>query len=224
MEYTAPPLLLYIKGRFTVEMMPLFSYRADTGFMHKIPPVIKLIFLPALSTSLFFLAPLYCLLYCFSFILISSAAGFPLLQQLKDLRFVLPYALLLCIAYILSIVNGEKGDAAYFVLVILRVTGAMQTASVFFNTTTSFQLKQGLEKLLPKKLCIFFILFLFFIPMLFSIWAQLDFAWKARGCKNTPAKFFKLLPLLISSGFYRAQKTAYSLQNKSYIDKDTKTD
>ena len=214
MEYT--PALMYVckKGGFIVDMMPLFSYRTGNSVIHKLPPTLKIILLPLFSAMLFLLPPISCLFYCLGTALIARTAGISFSKQLKDLKFLLSYVLLLLCTYVFSVLSGEKSDPKPFFLLVLRLAGAIQMASVFFNTTTSFQLKRGLETILPKKVCTAFVLFLFFIPVLFSIWSKLENAWKARGGKNTPAKFFKLFPLLVSCGFYKAQQSAYALQNR----------
>lgn len=197
-----------------MDIKPLFSYRAGTSILHKMPPVLKLFFLFALTALVFFF-PYYSPLYSLCFIAAARFCGFPFLQQLKDLKMILPYCILLSSLHLFSVLMKTESSAKYLMFIILKLICLVQISSLFFNTTSSIQIKESLEKFLPFKVSVLFSLFLFFIPLLFSIWTKLDYAWKARSGKNGFSKFFKLFPVFISEAFYRGQKLLYALQNRS---------
>ena len=197
-----------------MDIKPLFSYRAGKSFLHKMPPVLKLIFLFALTALVFFF-PYYSPLYSLGFIVFARFSGFSFLQQLKDLETILPYSLLLSAVYLFSVLMKTESNAKDLTFIILQLICLVQINSLFFNTTSSMQIKESLEKFLPFKVSVLFSLFLFFIPLLFSIWAKLDYAWKARCGKNVFFKVFKLFPVFISEAFYNGQKLLYALQNRN---------
>ena len=203
MEYPQSLVRLYQKGRFTVDIKPLFSYRQGTSILHKMPALLKI--------------PLLFILNALALVCTVCAryAGFSFKQQLYDLKPVAGYALLLLCAHALSEALGTPSDIGALGAFVLKLICAVQTTSLFFNTTTSLELKQALEKILPKTAAISFTLFLVFIPLLFSVWAQAQRAWKARAGKNGIKKLFVLLPVFISLSFYKAQNLFYSLQNRS---------
>lgn len=215
MEYPQSLVRLYQKGRFTVDIKPLFSYRQGTSILHKMPALFKIPLLFILNALVFFLPAAYCVSYALVCTVCARYAGFSFKQQLYDLKPVAGYALLLLCAHALSEALGTPGDIGDLGAFVLKLICAVQTTSLFFNTTTSLELKQALEKILPKTAAISFTLFLVFIPLLFSVWAQAQRAWKARAGKNGIKKLFVLLPVFISLSFYKAQNLFYSLQNRS---------
>ncbi len=196
---------------------PLFAYRTGNSFLHKMHPFFKLILLLGFSALVFLFSDNAAYLPFFSlcFILIARFIGFSFLQQLKDLKAILPYCVLLFCLHFISNFFKQENNIKDLLFIILKLSCLIQISSLFFNTTSSLQLKESLEKILPFKIAVLFSLFLFFIPLLFSIWTKLNYAWKARYGKNGFIKFFKLLPLFISEAFYKSQKLLYALQNRS---------
>lgn len=198
-----------------MDIKPLFSYRQGTSILHKMPTLLKIPLLFILNALVFFLPTVYCIAYALACVACARCAGFSFKQQLYDLKPIAGYTLLLLCAHALSKVLGTPSDIGALGVFVLKLVCAVQTTSLFFNTTTSLQLKQALEKILPKTAAISFTLFLVFIPLLFSIWSQTQTAWKARAGKNGIKKLFVLLPVFISLSFYKAQNLFYSLQNRS---------
>ena len=204
MEYKASAYFIHKEGGFNLDIMPLFSYRRGTSFLHRMSPLLKLLLLFGFTALIFFF-PNYVLFYSAFFIFFARFIGFSFLEQLRDLKPILPYCLLL--------VKTET-DIKDLTFLILKLVCLMQISSLFFNTTSSLQLKEALEKILPFKVALLFSLFLFFIPTLFSIWTKLDYSWKARGGKKGLLKIFKLFPIFISESLYKGQKLMYALQNR----------
>ena len=198
-----------------MDAQPLFSYRGGNSLLHRAPALLKLCLLLLLPTAAFFLPFKWCLPYILLNIAASSYAGFSPVRQLKDLKPILYYAVFLAFTQAVAYITGGGGSVKPLILLILRLICALQITSLFFCTTTSLELKQALEKILPKKISLLFVLFLAFIPILFSVWAQTELSWKARAGKNSPKKLFVLLPVFISAAFFKAQNLFYSLQNRS---------
>ena len=197
-----------------MDIMPLFSYRRGTSFLHRMSPLLKLFFLLGFTALIFFF-PNYVLFYSAFFIFFARFIGFSFLEQLRDLKPILPYCLLLVSLHVFSVLIKTETDIKDLAFLILKLICLMQISSLFFNTTSSLQLKETLEKILPFKVAVLFSLFLFFIPILFSIWTKLDYSWKARGGKKGLLKIFKLFPIFISESLYKGQKLMYALRNRS---------
>ena len=194
--------------------MPLFSYRRGTSFLHRMSPLLKLLLLFGFTALIFFF-PNYVLFYSAFFIFFARFIGFSFLEQLRDLKPILPYCLLLVSLHVFSVFIKTETDIKDLTFLILKLVCLMQISSLFFNTTSSLQLKEALEKILPFKVALLFSLFLFFIPTLFSIGTKLDHSWKARGGKKNLLKIFKLFPIFISEALYKGQKLMYALRNRS---------
>jgi len=109
----------------------------------------------------------------------------------------------------------------------------LQITSIFFTTTTSIQIKEGLEDIeiftrkILKKLPFLkkrisadpnisesVSILITFIPKLFVLWQQIDNAWKNRTKKFNIKKISTLLVTFISLCFVQADKTEKSLQNR----------
>jgi len=176
-------------------------------------PLLKLLLLFGFTALIFFF-PNYVFFYSVFFVFFARFIGFSFLEQLRDLKPILPYCLLLVSLHVFSVLIKTETDIKDLVFLILKLICLMQISSLFFNTTRSLQLKETLEKILPFKLALLFSLFLFFIPILFSIWTKLDYSWKARGGKKSLLKIFKLFPIFISEALYKGQKLMYALRNK----------
>ena len=104
----------------------------------------------------------------------------------------------------------------------------MQTASILFRTSTTLQLREGLEKMeltlrrpftskanpqtrpsapVAQTLA----LFLCFIPQVSKIWQQTVRAWKARGGRTNLRMYITLLPVLFSVGMKQAYNAARAI-------------
>ena len=197
-----------------MDIMPLFSYRRGTSFLHRMSPLLKLFFLFGFTVLIFFF-PNYVFFYSVFFVFFARFIGFSFLEQLRDLKPILPYCLLIVSLHVFSVLIKTESSIKDLVFLILKLICLMQISSLFFNTTSSLQLKETLEKKLPFKVAVLFSLFLFFIPILFSIWTKLDYSWKARGGKKGLLKIFKLFPIFISESLYKGQKLMYALRNRS---------
>ncbi len=104
----------------------------------------------------------------------------------------------------------------------------MQTASLIFKTSTSLQIREGLEIMelaVRRRLHLKPVvdgrpnapvaqavsLFICFIPQVSKNWQQAKRAWKARGGKNSPHMFIVLLPVFFSVGMKQAYNSARAI-------------
>lgn len=215
----------------------LFSYRPGLSVFHRLPAWLKITAMFILQ-SIAFLLPLHiCLLLIAITVLAAFSAGFCIKEQLQDLKPCIYYALLLWTTGILTEISIQGTDTAFTknlfypmpadIVLCIRLVLALQFASLFFHTTSSLALRQGLaaiettiRSILPvSKVPAFteiFSFFLMFIPMVFNIWDKIDFAWKARGGKNSIRRISILIPVLISLSAYEVCQISKAIRNRQY--------
>lgn len=111
-------------------------------------------------------------------------------------------------------------------LMLVRLFCVMQTSSIIFKTTTSLEIREGVGKiegairkalrLKDKNTLTDLISFtLYFIPLVFRIWSQLETAWRARQGKSGVKMFIVLLPALFSVGMKSAYTAAKAVMIRS---------
>lgn len=114
-------------------------------------------------------------------------------------------------------------------IMLVKLFCIMQSTSIFFKTSTSLQIRQGLEDIelffrtlfrLSKKCRVSnaIAMFINFIPLVWQIWNELKRAWFARKGKNGIRMYLSLLPQLFSVGLKKAWNTAraVSIRNINY--------
>ncbi len=161
---------------------------------------------------------------------------FSLKEQLADLRPVLFYGVLLLIFKIISYAFSGTSfleikanwwiEEKETVFLLIKLFCIMQSVSLIFKTSTSLELREGIEKIelwVRKKLhlkekrtftnAIF--MFLNFIPMVSKIWQQSQRAWIARGGKKSLKMYMILLPVLFSVGMKKAYNMARAIEIRS---------
>ena len=207
-----------------------FSYKSGKTFLHRCPAWIKILLIPLISIGVFKLPFVFAAgLFICQFIL-ACFIRISLRDQLKDLQAVLYYALILLFARLVA--SGFSAD--FFeglmptLILLLKLFCLMQTASLVFKTSTSLELREGLEKmelavrrLFRLKACAplaqSLALFLCFIPMVSKNWAQAKAAWYARGGKKSIRMLLVLLPVLFSVGMKQAWNSARALTARSLV-------
>lgn len=111
-------------------------------------------------------------------------------------------------------------------LMLVRLLCVMQTSSIIFKTTTSLEIREGVGKiegaarralhLKGRNTLTDLISFtLYFIPLVFRIWSQLEAAWRARQGKSGARMFIVLLPALFSVGMKSAYSAAKAVAARS---------
>lgn len=209
-----------------------FSYISGNSFLHKCPSWIKILFIPVINIIFLFLPAYFCLFLIILQISISFLLKFSFKQQLADLKPVIFYAFLLFLMEVFTCIFSEQATFAQrfnfqtqkeSIFLLLKLFCMMQSASLVFKTSTSLQLRDGIEKI---ELCLRKILhlkektsftnaismFLNFIPMVTKIWAQTQKAWFARGGKKSVKMYLTLLPILFSVGMKKAWNTARAME------------
>lgn len=218
-----------------------FSYKQGNSLMHRCPAWFKILLIPVLSIMVFKLPPVFALVFFVIQAIIAFALRFTVCEQLRDLRAVLYYALLLLFAKMIGnvavmVTNGTAfelsklpeltidfltGEKETFIL-LLKLLCIMQSASIIFKTSTSLQIREGLEQM-ETAVCRFFrlkkrteiaqtvSLFICFIPQVSKNWQQAERAWKARGGKKSLRMLVVLLPVFLSVGMKQAYNSARAL-------------
>lgn len=142
------------------------------------------------------------------------------------------YAFLLVMMEIFScIFSKEITFAARFnwecqkdsVFLLLKLFCMMQSVSLVFKTSTSLELRMGIEtierfcrRILHLKDKTVFTnavsMFLNFIPLVSRVWNQAENAWLVRGGKKSVKMYVTLIPVLFSVGMKKAYNTARAMQ------------
>ena len=120
-----------------MDVKPLFSYRAGNSFIHKIPAVIKVFLLFVLPAAVFFVPPLYCLIWIGINAGAALYAGFGIKQQVLDLKPLAYYVFFLALVQAVSFITDSHTSIRPLIELILKLVCALQITSLFFNTTTS---------------------------------------------------------------------------------------
>ena len=227
-----------------------FSYKAGNSIIHRCPAWIKIILIPALSIAIFKLPPLFSVILVIVQLVLAGLLRFTIREQLRDFRAVLYYALFLFFARLISVMAGlvQAGGRLSIsdfllekesLIMLLKLFCLMQTASILFRTSTTLQLREGLEKMeltlrqpftsrqrqtnapspaVPADtstpsapVAQTLALFLCFIPQVSKIWQQTVRAWKARGGRTSLRMYTTLLPVLFSVGMKQAYNSARAI-------------
>ena len=235
-----------LRKRQAADSGSAFSYKAGNSLLHRCPAWIKILVLPVVSIAVFELPPVVVDGLLFAQVVLAFCLHFSLCEQLADLRAVLYYAAVLFFVKVVAFgvevfagtavgnaLNPEKVSvweraAAALVneketfFMLLRLLCVMQTASLVFKTSTSLQLREGLEAIELAIRRVFRMrrrapaaamisLFVMFIPQVSRNWRQVKRAWKARGGKNSIRMYLVLLPVLFSVGMKQAYTTARAI-------------
>lgn len=208
-----------------------FSYKPGFSLLHRCPAWIKILLIPVISIAVFELPPAFALTLALLQILVSFLLHFSVHEQLADLRAVLYYAVILIFAklagallslnlqnFIISFIKSEKETW----ILLLKLFCVMQATSLLFKTSTSLQIRTGLETIELKirhflhlksktPLAEAIALFICFIPQVSRNWEQTKKAWFARGGKKSLKMLIILLPVLFSVSMKQAYNTALAL-------------
>ena len=119
-------------------------------------------------------------------------------------------------------------------LLLLKLFCVIQTASLIFKTSTSLQIREGLEVIeLAVRKCLHLkphvdgrpnapvaqavSLFICFIPQVSKNSQQAERAWKARGGRKSLRMFAVLLPVFFSVGMKQAYNSARAISARTII-------
>ena len=226
-----------------------FSYKQGSSFLHRCPAWVKILLLPLISLSIFYLPPYFTLALIALQTLVSFLLHFTVREQTRDLRAVFYYAVFLIFVKIIGNLAAaiSTGSLAAFELTVfpqavitfliseketwlllLKLFCIIQTASLIFKTSTSLQIREGLEVMeLAIRKCLHLkplvdgrpnapvaqavSLFICFIPQVSKNWQQAERAWKARGGRKSLRMFVVLLPVFFSVGMKQAYNSAKAI-------------
>jgi energy-coupling factor transporter transmembrane protein EcfT len=207
-------------------MDPLFSFSKGKSLIHRTPAWLKLLVLIAVPVTIS-PTPLYvCLALMAAFAVLAMASGMGFTRFLRDLRPIAVYCIMIVLIDVLSYVFFSKSRAVVTqnsLNLILRLLCAMEATSVFFRTTSSYEITstlQAIERAVTfghSKLVIsgMLSLFLSFLPQIFRTWSDIDCAYRSRGGKRGPAKIVTLLPVLITASMKKASTTYMALLDRN---------
>ena len=232
-----------------------FSYKQGSSFLHRCPAWVKILLLPIISLSIFYLPPYFALALIALQTLVSFLLRFTVREQARDLKAVFYYAVFLIFVKIigsLAAAISAESLAAFELaallqavltfliseketwLLLLKLFCVIQTASLIFKTSTSLQIREGLEvmelavrRTLHLKPLIdgrpnapvaqAVSLFICFIPQVSKNWQQAERAWKARGGRRSLHMFIVLLPVFFSVGMKQAYNSARAISARTMI-------
>ena len=222
MEHKESSCFLQSCGGFSLGVNTSFSYKEGKSFLHRCPAIIKILFIPLISLLLFKLPPAFAAGLFLLQTILAFCLGFTLGEQLCDLKPLLYYAIILLLFKLAGAIFYKNFDFLPSLLMLLKLLGVMQTASLVFKTSTSLQLRQGLENMEKSLRRLFHLktktplsnalaLFICFIPQVWQNWEAIKKAWFARGGKKSLRMLIVLLPVLFSLGMKQAYNTARAL-------------
>ena len=205
------------KKSFVKNVTFAFSYKPGTSIFHKCPAVVKLLLLPVLSVLIFSLPVWLAASLILILFLCELAIHFRLHEIFADLKIILFYVILLVV---IKLCLRQFDKETFFMLA--RLVCMFMLASVFFRTSSSLQLREGLEKiegairrllhLKPKTtIAQTLALVLCFIPMVSKNWNQARLAWAARGGNSSLKMYMVLLPVFFSVGMKQAWNMARAI-------------
>lgn len=200
-------------------MDSLFSYRATKSVLNRTPALIKLLFLFAVPVTVLISSVGVCLILIAAIALLAALGRIRPRDFLRDQKPVVFYSLMIVTLDVLSFLLFHKNESIITMRslhMILRLLCAMEAASVFFRTTSSFEIREALSFGHPDNpVSDMFALFLSFLPQVFETWTELNLAYTARGGKSGPGKVLRLIPLLITMSMKKAGTTYLALLNRS---------
>lgn len=236
-------------------METAFSYKQGYSFLHRCPAWVKILLLPIISLSIFYLPPYFALALIALQTLVSFLLHFTVREQARDLKAIFYYAVFLIFVKIIGNLAAaiSAGSLSSFELsafpqtllsfliseketwlLLLKLFCIIQTASLIFKTSTSLQIREGLEAMeLAVRKCLHLkphvdgkpnapvaqtlSLFICFIPQVSKNWQQAERAWKARGGRKSLCMFIVLLPVFFSVGMKQAYNSARAISARTII-------
>lgn len=213
-----------------------FSYKAGSTFVHKMPPVLKILLIPSINILIFSLSFEFSLGFLIFQALLAFILHFTIREQLRDLRPVLYYAVILYATSLLAQFFAALGTAgtweealksgfliaisnAETIKMLVKLFCVMQSASILFKTSTTLQIREGIgaiegaiRHILPVSKKNTFTdtiaLFICFIPMVYKNWELSKRAWFARGGKSGIKMMKSIFPVFFSVGIKQAYNAA----------------
>ncbi|MBR2282678.1 MAG: hypothetical protein IJ863_08655 [Spirochaetales bacterium] len=207
-------------------MQSLFSYSKSNSPIHRTPAGLKILALVAVPITLQLAPPYVCYVLMVLFLVLALMSGTGFRNFLRDLRPIVIYSIFILAIDVLSFLLFDRNRAIITgtsLFLVLKLVCAMEATSIFFRTTSVYQIKDTLQTV--ERVVTFghtrytvsstFTLFLSFLPMIFETWTAIELAYRARGGRNGISKAIRLLPRLIAMSIKRASTTYLALLNRS---------
>lgn len=212
-----------------------FTYKAGNSFLHKMPSYLKILFIPLLNIAVFKLPFYVAVTFLVIQIFLAFYIKFTFKEQLKDFSPILIYAFLLYITgffarsfslgfslksfYKAAEITFTNADTA---IMLLKLFCIIQSASLVFRTSTSLQIREGVEKIeravrkvLPcskkNRFTNTLSLFICFLPLVFKNWNQCKKAYLARKGKGGIKMYAVLFPVFFSVGIKQAYNASRAI-------------
>ncbi len=205
------------------------GYKSGSSILHKCPAWIKILSVPAVNILLFSVPPYFALFM----IAVQTAAAvllcFTFSEMFTDVKPVVYYAFLLFFMRFVSALSQnnlmlflEPESLKETLFMLIKLFCMMQMASLVFKTSTSLQLREGLEiieravrrffhlknaKTVSDTVSVFFI----FIPLISQMWNQIEKSWQVRYGKKGLKMYFVLLPVFFSVSLKKAWNLSRSI-------------
>lgn len=206
-------------------MNSIFSYSVQNSPVHRMNPALKLVLLLAFAIADYFLSPSACMISMFVIALLQILSKVPFRDYLHDLKPITYFCIFLVLIDLASCFifrTQEEIISMGTISMALRMLCAMQCSSLFFRTTSYFQLRSSLRKaetaLTRGKsrhtLSTVLTLFISFLPKIFAIYSDIDLAYRSRGGRNGLVKALRILPVVITCSLKKADDTFISMTNR----------
>ena len=190
------------------------------------PSVAKILLIPFVNILVFNLPFEVSLGFLILQAALAFAIKFSLSEQLRDLRPVLYYAVILYATSFIAqfcAVNFSAQEAAKITFsnketlkMLVKLFCVMQSASILFKTSTTLQIESAIRKILPVSKKNSFTdtisLFICFIPMVYKNWELSKRAWLARGGKSGIKMLKAIFPVFFSVGIKQAYNSARAVE------------
>lgn len=197
--------------------MTISEYIPGSSLIHRTPPGLKILILAVLGTLLFvFPNIIFAAAALAVVVLLYPLAGIKPNVMLAQIKPIFAILVLLFVVQLLM-VNWQSG-----VLVVVRLSTLMLTASLITLTTRSSDMIEALEKRLswlyligvnPAKISLALSLALRFIPVLAAITQEVREAQKARGLNNSVIAV--AIPVIVRT-LKMADSIAAALEARAY--------
>ena len=208
------------------------AYKKGSSCLHKCPTWIKLLLIPVISITFLCLPPQCAVCFSIFQFLLACFLHFSLREQLKDIKPVFLYVVILIIFKVILEISGGNFDfktdfswenSKETVFLLVKLVTVLQSTALLFRTTTSLELREGISSIENAVRNVFHLkgkntftdtvfLFLNFIPMVSKIWEESKKAYLARGGKNSPKMYVKLLLVLFCVGIKKACNQAKAIE------------
>ena len=196
--------------------------------------LVKILLLPVISICVFLLPLSFTLGLILAQTVFLVFKRIPIGDFFRDVRFFLFYLLLFYFfaviqnffslisidemsftkALFCSVKNAFFNKSIYSLFI--KFFCVIQTAFLFYRTTTTLQIRCGLEKLgLGQNALNLISLFFSFIPLALKDWRQIQKAWLSRGGKKSLRMLLVLLPVFFSVAMNQAYKTSKAILNRT---------